>query len=79
MKHLLYSLCCVCALLLGSVTVYADEDCDQSLREARQAYNAGQYQRAKDLCNYVISVCGANYGGVNSLMSLVLTSCPLML
>ena len=69
MKHLLYSLCCVCALLLGSVTVYADEDCDQSLREARQAYNAGQYQRAKDLCNYVISVCGANYGGVNSLMS----------
>ena len=69
MKHFLYSLCCVCALLLGSVTVYADEDCDQSLREARQAYNAGQYQRAKDLCNYVISVCGATYGGVNNLMS----------
>jgi hypothetical protein len=69
MKRLLYSLFCVCALLLGSVTVYADEDCDQSLREARQAYNAGNYKRAKDLCNYVVSVCGANYGDVSSLLS----------
>ena len=68
MKRIL-SICWIFALLLGSVAVHADEDCDMSLSEARQAYQAGNYQKAKELCKFVVSVCGSSYPGVSNLLN----------
>ena len=38
--------------------LYADEICDISLQEGKTAYNAGNYQKAKELFEYVKSECG---------------------
>ena len=69
MKHTIYILFCACVMLLGCVSLYADDDCDLALQEAREALDDGNYQKAKDLCNYVIVVCGSSYGNVSSLMA----------
>lgn len=69
MKHTIYILFCACVMLLGCVSLHADDDCDLALQEAREALDDGNYQKAKDLCNYVIVVCGSSYGNVSSLMA----------
>ena len=48
-------------LLLCSIALYAD-DCSESLNEAKNLYNVGNYSKAKSLFEYVASECGANYG-----------------
>ncbi len=62
MKHFFLTFSfCLCGLLVMP-NVYADEDCDMTLREARSAYSSGEYQRAKKLFDYVVTVCGGEYG-----------------
>lgn len=56
---------CIIGLML-SAPVYADEDCDLTLREAKAAYNAGNYTKAKKLYDYVVSICGPSYGSASS-------------
>lgn len=48
-------------LLLCSIALYAD-DCSESLNEAKNLYNVGNYSKAKSLFEYVASECGVNYG-----------------
>lgn len=48
---------------------YADETCDQSLIEAKQKYNAGNYEKAKALFEFVKDECGSNFGDVISWIS----------
>lgn len=59
MKRLILLGCLICTC---SFFVYADEDCTGALQEAKSAYNAGEYQKAKRLYDYVVSECGNNYG-----------------
>ena len=57
----------VCIIsLISFAPVYADEDCDLTLREAKTAYNAGEYSKAKKLYDYVVNICGASYGNASS-------------
>lgn len=59
--YLLCALSCLCY-----IAALADEDCDQAVYEAKIAYNAGNYAKAKSLFDYVVSECGANYGNAAS-------------
>ena len=56
---------CIIGLML-SAGVRADEDCDLALREAKTAYNSGEYTKAKKLYDYVVSICGSSYGSASS-------------
>ena len=49
MKHrvCLFGLCLIC--LLPALRIFADEDCDQALKEAGVAYKAENYSKAKNL------------------------------
>lgn len=58
------SLCIMC--IMPSILVIADEDCDQALREGKSAYNAGDYEKAKSLFEYVKTECGTSYENVSS-------------
>lgn len=53
-------------LLLPYVSLRADDDCDATLREAKTAYNAGDYVKAKKYYDYVIDACGGSYGNASS-------------
>lgn len=66
MKRLIYILFGCCVGLVTSVQLYADEDCDYALKEAKSAYNAGNYTQAKALFEYVASECGSSYGNASS-------------
>ncbi len=46
--------------------LYADDICDAAVEEGIQKYNAGNYQKAKELFEYVKSECGSKYGDVLS-------------
>lgn len=61
-------LLCLVFICIG-ICAYADETCDQSLIEAKQKYNAGNYAKAKALFEFVRDECGSNYGDVNSWIS----------
>ena len=63
-KNVITISCIICLVL--SIPVYADEDCDLTLREAKTAYNAGEYAKAKKLYDYVVTYCGATYGNASS-------------
>ena len=53
----------VVALLLShSIVLFADETCNEALVEGKQKYNAGNYQKAKELFQFVQSECGISYG-----------------
>lgn len=53
----------VMALLLShSIVLFADETCNEALVEGKQKYNAGDYQKAKELFQFVQSECGNSYG-----------------
>lgn len=67
MKHrvCLLGLCLIC--LLPALRIFADEDCDQALKEAGVAYKAENYSKAKNLYDYVASECGESYGNAASL------------
>lgn len=43
-----------------SATLYAN-DCTDGLTEAKALYNSGNYQKAKELFEYVKSECPQNY------------------
>ena len=47
-------------LIFLSATLYAD-DCTDGLTEAKALYNSGNYQKAKELFEYVKSECPQNY------------------
>lgn len=49
-----------------SLQLLADETCDEALREAKQKYNSGQYQKAKELFQFVQGECGTIYGSADS-------------
>ncbi len=72
MKRLILLGCLICTC---SFFVYADEDCTGALQEAKSAYNAGDYQKAKRLYDYVVSECGNNYGNA----AVMLRQCEEML
>ena len=55
-----------CLLLMSSIPMWADEDCDATLREAKAAYNAEDYVKAKKYFDYVVDVCGGSYGDASS-------------
>lgn len=63
MKRIFISIFCTFVFF---VPLIADEICDEALREAKQKYNSGQYQKAKDLFLYVQGECGASYGSADS-------------
>lgn len=53
-------------LVLCPMVLFADETCDDALTEGKQKYNAGNYQKAKELFRFVQSECGNSYGDVQS-------------
>lgn len=53
-------------LLLPYVSLHADDDCDATLREAKTAYNAGDYVKAKKYYDYVVEACSGSYGNASS-------------
>lgn len=57
-----------CTMLFFSAipAAYADEICDAAIAEGKQKYNAGNYQKAKELFEYAQSECGSNYSGAQS-------------
>ena len=59
-----FFLCLAC--IFFSAPVLADDDCDQTLQDAKTAYNAGKYANAKKLYDYVIEICGPSYGNAAS-------------
>ena len=63
-RNLLIVLCGI--MLMPFVSMYADEDCDETLKEAKKAYNAGEYAKAKKYYDYVADICGASYGNAAS-------------
>lgn len=50
----------ILGLLLCSAALYAD-DCSDSFNEAKDFYNKGNYSKAKELFDYVVSECGSSY------------------
>lgn len=66
MKRQLFIYICWACMFLSMPVAYADEDCDLSLLEAQQAYNAGDYAKAKSLFEYVVKECGADYGNATA-------------
>lgn len=65
MKH--FSLILFCSvLLLPAIPALADEDCDATLREAKTAFDAGDYAKAKKYYDYVVDICGGTYGNASS-------------
>lgn len=64
MNGRLFLYVCWACMFFSIPVAYADEDCDLSLQEAQQTYNAGDYAKAKALFEYVAEECGANYGNV---------------
>ena len=40
--------------------------CDEAIYEGKQKYNAGNYQKAKELFEYAQNECGSNYGNAQS-------------
>ncbi len=62
-----FSYCLICIVLsLITTSIYADEDCDSALNEAKQAFNASDYDKAKKLYNYVARECGSSYGNASA-------------
>lgn len=58
---------CVCVIcVIFAMPMRADEDCDLALRDAKNAYNAGEYSKAKKLYDYVVAICGSSYGNASS-------------
>lgn len=58
---------CLCVMgVICSAPIHADEDCDLTLKDAKAAYNAGEYSKAKKLYDYVVTICGSNYGNASS-------------
>ena len=55
-----------CLTLLIQVGALADEECDQSLKDAKELYNAGKYKEAKELFVYVQQICSPTYGSANT-------------
>ena len=53
-------------LVLCPMVLFADETCDEALAEGKLKYNAGNYQKAKELFRFVQSECGNSYGDVQS-------------
>lgn len=51
-------------LMVHSSALFADETCDDALAEGKQKYNAGYYQKAKELFQFVQSECGVSYRDV---------------
>ena len=64
MKKRIYLLCIL--FCLSSVALFADEDCDIAINEAKSKYNSGNYSDAKKLFDYVVNECGPNYGNASS-------------
>lgn len=60
MKRFLFFLGVLC-----SAALYAD-DCSDSLNEAKDFYNKGNYSKAKEVFDYVVSECGSSYGDAAS-------------
>lgn len=52
--------------VLCPMVLFADETCDDALTEGKQKYNAGNYQKAKELFRFVQSECGNSYGDAQS-------------
>ncbi len=69
MKTKQFYLClAACAMLFFSAmpAAYADEICDAAIAEGKQKYNAGDYQKAKELFEYAQNECGSNYDNAQS-------------
>ncbi len=69
MKTKQFYLClAACAMLFFSAmpAAYADEICDAAIAEGKQKYNAGDYQKAKELFEYAKNECGSNYDNAQS-------------
>lgn len=53
-------------LLAFLMPLFADDECDQSLKDAKTLYNAGKYAEAKELFVYVQQICSPTYGSANT-------------
>lgn len=62
LTHIVLLLSC----LFVAIPTFADEECDQSLKEAKALYNAGKYTEAKELFVYVQKICSPTYGSANT-------------
>ena len=60
----IYLLCVL--FCLSSVALFADEDCDIAINEAKSKYNSGNYSEAKKLFDYVVNECGSSYSNASS-------------
>jgi len=49
------------SLLLSAIPLFAD-DCSDALTEAKREYNAGNYNKARELFVYIQEECGNSYG-----------------
>lgn len=56
---------CICLPMI-SIPVMADDECDQSLKDAKALYNAGKYKKAKEIFVYVQQICNPTYGSADT-------------
>lgn len=68
MKHLVQIYLAVQIMLFSTAipALYADGICDDAISEGKQKYNAGDYQKAKELFEFAQSRCGSTYGDAQS-------------
>ncbi len=62
-----YLLLIVC--IFSVVYCYSDETCDDALKEGEKCYKARDYEKAKELFNFVKNECGDLYGDVSRWIS----------
>ncbi len=60
---------CLFVFLFSYVFVFADENCDEALKEGKQKYKAGDYSAACELFRWVSAECGSSYKDVESWLS----------
>ncbi len=53
--------------LIASINIFADETCDISINEGKKHMAKGNYSKAKELFDFVIGECGAEYGNAGKL------------
>lgn len=52
--------------LFSAISIFADENCDEALKEGKQQFNAGNYSAACELFRWVSAECGSSYKDVQS-------------
>lgn len=66
MKDRLFWYICLACLFLAMPEVHANENCELKFEEARQAYDSGDYDKARALFENIAKECGDAYNNVSA-------------